>query len=58
MFVTFKGGFMRAVKDEEGMDVGLEETTETVVEGSDGGVGTFLAGLDLEGPYGDVDCYD
>jgi hypothetical protein len=58
MFVTFKGGFMGTVKDEEWADVALEETTETVVEGSDGGVGAFLAGLDLEGPYGDVDCYD
>ena len=33
----------------------MEETTETVVESSEGGVGTFLTGLKLECPYTNVD---
>lgn len=53
--VAFEGWFSGPVKDEEGEEVGLQESTETVVEGAEGGVGAFLAGLELEGPYADVD---
>ena len=30
--ITFKGGFLRTFEDEDGINVELEETTETVVE--------------------------
>lgn len=54
--VPFEERFVRAVEDEEGVDVQGEEAQQAVVEGSQGWVGAAFAGLDLEEPDADVDC--
>lgn len=47
---------MRPIEDEERLYRKGEQTKKTVVEGSQGGVSSALAGLDLEVPDGDIDC--
>lgn len=56
MFVALERGALRAVEDEEGVDVEREELDEAVKERAQRGVATAFAGLDLEGPDGGVDC--
>jgi hypothetical protein len=55
LLVPFPGGLVRAIEDEERVDVEREEAQEAIVEGSQSRVCATLAGLDLEQPDADVD---
>lgn len=52
---AFEGRALWAIEDKERRDIVGEETDETIVEGSEGGVVATLAGVNLEGPDGGVD---
>lgn len=56
MLVSLERGALRAVENEEGVDVVRQELDEAVKERAQRGVATAFAGLDLEGPDGGVDC--
>lgn len=54
-FIALEERLVRAIEDEQRVDVQGEEAQEAVVKGSEGRVGAAFSGLDLEEPDADVD---
>lgn len=56
LLVSFPGGLVRTIKDEQRVYVERQKAQEAIVEGSQGRIRATLAGLDLEKPDADIDC--